>query len=216
MNDFVPWWKVWLQIAVVSVVLLRWTLRDDPVGRILRLFILAQIAYGIAQDQINARLSPEYFLVVHSPKLEGVTDPTLLALLWGFLGSWWGGLLIGLGVVLSGTLGPAPPITERRLHRPLACVLLFQAFVTALCGFAAWQIHGILGLSMPDGLASLVPEARRGALVAVAASHIGTYLSAVAGAVVLCVWVALNRPAPQVAPAAAWCQPTAFPHEVAG
>jgi len=193
MDDFLPWWKVGLQVVVVAVVLLRWTLRDDPTGRILRLFILAQVAYGVLQDQINARLCPEYFTVVHSPKLDGITDPTLLGLLWGFLGSWWGGLLMGLGVVLSGTLGPAAPVQERHLYRPLVCVLLFQAFVTAACGFAAWQIHGILGLSMPEGLAALIPAERRGALVAVAASHVGTYLSAITASVALCVWVAMTR-----------------------
>src|SRR4051812_28725445 len=65
----------------------------------------AIVGYAILQDQVSARLCPEYFTVYHQP-IPGVTDPTLLGICWGFLGGWWGGVVVGYVAGLLATLGP--------------------------------------------------------------------------------------------------------------
>lgn len=50
--------------------------------------IAAAIFYGIAHDQITARVCVEYFTIGHLPVFK-TTSPTLLALGWGVLATWW-------------------------------------------------------------------------------------------------------------------------------
>ena len=49
--------------------------------------IAACVAYGIAHDQITARICVEYFTVGH-PQIVPSRDPTILAFVWGVVASW--------------------------------------------------------------------------------------------------------------------------------
>ena len=82
----------------------------------------AIVGYAILQDQVSARLCPEYFTVLHRP-IPGVTDPTLLGVCWGFLGGWWGGVLLGYTVGLAATLGDRPKLSPRELVWPLGLLV---------------------------------------------------------------------------------------------
>lgn len=112
-------WRLWTQLAVVGAALAVAALRPLPALRVVVGCVAATVAYGAAQDQFTARLCPEYFTVAHNP-IPGVTDPTLLGLVWGFLGGWWGGLMLGLGLAAAARAGPAPPAPARTLVRAVA------------------------------------------------------------------------------------------------
>jgi hypothetical protein len=53
----------------------------------------------------------------------------------------------------------------------------------------------VLGVSVGEPWATLVPPAHHRGLVAVTVTHVVTYATAVAGGVAACAWVGLRRPA---------------------
>ena len=63
--------------------------------KIVLLCILSAILYGILQDQVTARVCVEYFTIGHPPVFN-TESPTLLALGWGVIATWWVGLLLGI------------------------------------------------------------------------------------------------------------------------
>jgi hypothetical protein len=66
-------------------------------------------------------------------------------------------------------------------------------FVTALTG-ATVAVHAEkFGVTFQPGLDAVVPPERQRAAFVVACYHLAAYASAVAGSVVLCVWVAVER-----------------------
>ena len=56
--------------------------------------VIAAVSYGIAHDQVTARVCVEYFTVGH-PTMFDTDDPTRLGLGWGIIATWWVGLLLG-------------------------------------------------------------------------------------------------------------------------
>ena len=81
--------------------------------------IAAAVFYGIAHDQVTARVCVEYFTIGHPPVFH-TTSPTLLALGWGALATWWVGLPLGIFLACASRLGAWPRLTVRDLVRPLS------------------------------------------------------------------------------------------------
>jgi hypothetical protein len=185
-------WRIASQVLVIGAFLLYVSLRPTPQMRILRMCIVAQVAYGMLQDQVSARLCPEYFTIAH-PRIEGLENPTLLGIAWGFLGSWWGGLLLGLVLALAAVAGRRQPLPVEALRRPLLLVLVGQAVATALCEISVAYNARILGVSLGEPWASTVPHDRQLNLLVVACGHLATYVSAVLGGVTLCAWSVWKR-----------------------
>lgn len=152
----------------------------------------AMVGYAVLQDQVSARLCPEYFTVLHPP-IPGLSDPTLLGISWGFLGAWWGGVLLGFALALTATVGSRPPLAPRELVRPLAALVGVLAAVTALTGFAVWHHANLLGVSLDPQMSLLVPKERHRGLLTVACYHFTAYVTAAVGSAVLCMWVSGER-----------------------
>src|SRR5688500_9214653 len=74
----------------------RWTATQIMhVLRSVGLSLLAAIGYGVAHDQVTARICVEYFTLGHPP-LFPPDSPTFPALGWGVAATWWVGLPLGL------------------------------------------------------------------------------------------------------------------------
>lgn len=187
-------WRIVTQLVAVPLLLaycLAHRRRTDL--HIIAVCIVAMTVYGVVQDQFSARLCPEYFTVGHPP-IEGLTDPTLLGLAWGFLGAWWGGLLMGASLGLTATLGdPATRLSLREVLPGVGVVMGVIALGTLLAGASAWVNGGVVGLSLGGPLGQAVPEASHRAFFTVACAHFGTYVTAVAGSVALCLLAAWQR-----------------------
>jgi len=56
--------------------------------RIVLTCVVASVLYGILHDQVTAHICVEYFSVFHSPVFP-TESPTLLALGWGVIATWW-------------------------------------------------------------------------------------------------------------------------------
>jgi hypothetical protein len=182
-------WRIVTQLVAVPLLLAYCLARRRTDLRIIALCIVAMAGYGMVQDQVSVRLSREYFTVGHPP-IEGLEDPTLLGIAWGFLGGWWGGMLMGMVLGLAATLGKKPQLSVRELLPGVGWLLLVVAGGTLLAGGSAWYNCGITQVRLGGGWASAVPEGGHRAFLTVACAHLGTYLTAVAGTVVLCLYVA--------------------------
>lgn len=160
--------------------------------RITLLGVLAAVVYAVVQDQVSARLCPEYFTVFHPP-IPGLTDPTLLGLTWGFLGAWWPGLLLGYAAGLAATVGRRPPLALRDLMRPVLLLVAIIGAVVAVTGLSVWRHVELLGLRLDPLFVNLLPSERHRALFVVACYHFVAYVTALLGGVALCVWIWMER-----------------------
>jgi len=164
----------------------------SPYIRIVGLCMAAMVAYGILQDQITARFCPEYFTVGHQP-IEGLHEPTLLGLAWGFLGSWWGGLFLGLALAGSSQLGSKPPLKLGQLAMPLLVLIVSVGTIAALFGVGTASNANVLQVSIGEPWASQIDPDRHRNMLVVANVHFGAYSSSILGSIVLCLWVARRR-----------------------
>jgi len=81
--------------------------------------VAAAVVYGIAHDQVTARVCVEYFTIGHPP-IFGTDDPTLLAFGWGTLATWWVGLGLGVALAFVARAGSRPKRSAASLVRPVA------------------------------------------------------------------------------------------------
>ena len=72
--------------------------------------VFASIVYGILHDQVTARVCVEYFTIGHPPVFN-TNDPTLLAIGWGIIATWWVGLILGIPLAVAARAGNRPPRT---------------------------------------------------------------------------------------------------------
>lgn len=187
-----PWYKLAVPAAAVGGLAVFCLLRPAARPRIMLLAVTVLCGYAVLQDQVSARLCPEYFTVLHNP-VPGVADPTLLGLVWGFLGAAPGGLVLGYALGLAATAGRHPSWGVRRLVRPLLALIGFVGFVTAVTGLAVWRHLDLFGVRFESDVAAAVPAGRQRAAFVVACYHLAAYAASAAGSVGLCVWVGVRR-----------------------
>jgi len=186
-----PWYRIAAPI-VACLVLFAVAAAGYTRFRFAALGLIAIVGYGVLQDQISVRLCPEYFTVFHPP-IAGVSDPTLLGVAWGFLGSWWGGICLGYSAGLTATLGKRPKLSPRELVVPLVILLLVLAAVVSIAGLSVWRHAEMFEVKLDQGFNAMLPLERHRGLLIVACYHMVAYAVAILGGLVLCVWIHLER-----------------------
>jgi hypothetical protein len=160
--------------------------------RIIGLALLSAIAYGIIHDQITARICVEYFTMGHPP-IFSTTSPTLLALGWGVVATWWVGLPLGLVLSLAARGGTRPALCAADLRRPIAVLLLAMGACAALAGV----VGGILAVAgkiyLVPPMSKLVPVDHHIPFLVDRWMHSASYASGILGGVSLAVWVWRRR-----------------------
>ena len=99
--------------------------------------IAAAIAYGIAHDQITVRICLEYFTIGHPPVFP-TRNPTLLAIGWGIIATWWVGVLLGVPLAIVARAGSRPKRTVGTLVRPVVWLLAVMAVFAIIAGLTGW------------------------------------------------------------------------------
>lgn len=163
---------------------------------IVAMCITAAIAYGIAHDLVTAHLCVEYFTIGHPPVF-GTESPTLLALGWGVIATWWVGLILGLLLAFAAVRGRRPVRTARSLVRPVAVLLLVMAVGAALAGLIGLFVARQGWVILLEPLASRVPVERHVVFLADLWAHSASYLFGFVGGLVLAggVWRSRRRTA---------------------
>jgi hypothetical protein len=182
------WNAVWIVVAALCLAWLAGFVlfRGPEWARIVALAIGAAVFYGLVHDQITARISIEYLTIGH-PRLFAHDDPTIHALAWGVLATWWVGLMLGLPLALAARRGERPKIAARELVRPIAWLL----GVMAVCALVAGCI-GHFGAQrgwfvLFGDLAQRVPDDRKVAFLSAGWAHAASYLAGFCGGIVLIV-----------------------------
>jgi hypothetical protein len=105
--------------------------------KIIAVFVLGAVAFGLVHDQITARICVEYFTIAHE-RIISSESPTILGLVWGVVATWWAGALVGILVALAAREGPAPQLAARDFFRPalfLASLMGVSALLAGVAGY---------------------------------------------------------------------------------
>lgn len=159
--------------------------------KILLLSIAASVIYGILHDLVTAHVCVEYFTIGHPPVFH-THSPTLLALGWGTIASWWMGAFLGAFLGLAAIYGPYPVFTARQLLRPMGILLMglgLCALVSGIFGYLAARNGWIDALDY-GGIFS--PE-KAWRFTADYWAHSASYFAGALGGLGLCFWVILQR-----------------------
>ncbi len=91
--------------------------------KILLFTIFASVIYGWLHDLVTAHVSPAYFLPPHHMIIIETESPLLLALIWGFVATWWMGAFFGFFLATAATLGKNP-LSFVQLKKPITFGLI--------------------------------------------------------------------------------------------
>jgi hypothetical protein len=163
---------------------------------IIGLCVLAAIVYGIAHDQVTARVCVEYFTIGHPPIFD-TESPTLLGLGWGVLASWWVGLFLGIGLALAARAGKRPRRQVRSFVVPVALLMAFTGCAAVAAGVAGYCLASLNLVKLVGPLAVEVPPHRHVVFLADAWAHGASYVVGTVGGLGLIVhtWRSRRQPA---------------------
>jgi hypothetical protein len=156
------------------------------------LSIAAAVAYGIAHDQVTARICVEYFTIGH-PRVIDSTSPTALAFAWGVLATWWVGLIGGVALAAAARAGTRPKGGAGRMVRPLAYLLVVMALSSAAAGLCGYLLASSGAVNLVEPLASAVPSDRHVPFLVDLWAHSAAYLVGFVGILVLSVRIWRKR-----------------------
>lgn len=159
---------------------------------IVAMAVFAGIAYGILHDQVTARVCVEYFTIGHPPLIAS-RSPTLLALAWGVVATWWFALPLGVALASSARLGERTRLTASQLVQPVVVLLAAMgaaAFLSGVTGYVLAVRHVIV----PNEWVLLhIPSDTQSAFIADSWAHLASYLAGFFGAIILCLYVWHSR-----------------------
>jgi hypothetical protein len=148
---------------------------------------LAAILYGVIHDQVTARICLEYFTVFHPPVF-ATQSPTLLAMGWGIIATWWAGAIIGCLIAIAAQLGTRAQLTARDVMPMIGWLLLFMA-----CCAVVFGIIGYFKGVMPIGDDAMIPVSMQRRFLADWWAHSASYSSGFIGGLALCGIIAVKR-----------------------
>ncbi len=161
--------------------------------KIIGLGVISAIAYGIAHDNVTARVCVEYFTIGHARIFGETESPTILAFGWGFAATWWVGLALGIFLALTCRLGRKPKLAVKDLLKPVGWLLLTMACVSLVAGFVGYHAASRRWIWLVGDLAANVPKPKHDAFLADAFAHFAAYGTAFLGGMTLAVWATIRR-----------------------
>lgn len=160
--------------------------------KIVLLSIAAAVTYGVLHDQVTARVCVEYFTIGHPP-IFNTNSPTLLALGWGVIATWWMGLLLGIPCAAAARVGSLPKTDAAQLIRPIGILLVVMGCISLAAGLAGHEAASAGVVSLVEPLESSVPAEKHIAFITDLWAHLAAYATGFFGGLALCVWVLVGR-----------------------
>lgn len=160
--------------------------------KIILLSVAAAVTYGVLHDQVTARVCLEYFTVGH-PRLFASEDPTLLALAWGTLATWWFGLFLGIPLALIARRGPPPKVDARTLIVPMLVLMAVVASAALLAGSVGYCCADWRFAPLIEPVLRVLPEETRAPYLADSFAHLTGYLTGFMGATMVWMWTWRRR-----------------------
>ena len=150
------------------------------------------VVYGVIHDQVTARICVEYFTIGH-PAIFATDDPTLLGLGWGFVATWWVGLLLGVPLASACRWGRWPRREPRTLWRLLFRLALFSFANAAVAGLVGWWLASRGWVQLLPPLADRVPPERHVPFLIALWAHNASYLTGFVGGFVIILLILRDR-----------------------
>ncbi len=113
--------------------------------------IATTIIYGILNDQVTARICPEYFNKgFHKRQLTfwpqstyknwlGSDSPTKLGISWGFRGTWNVGLILSIPLAIAARVGSWPRLSIFEMIKPLGLAMIGTGLFACLAGIKGYN-----------------------------------------------------------------------------
>jgi hypothetical protein len=160
--------------------------------KIVLLCIVSAVLYGILHDQVTARVCVEYFTIGHPPVFN-TEEPTLLAIGWGTIATWWVGAMLGLLAVPACRLGAWPKLDAAQLTRPVGRLMIVTACASLLAGITGYFAAKAGAIRLLGSMAYQVPAAKHIAFLADLWAHLAAYGVGFVGGIVICGWMLFRR-----------------------
>ena len=160
--------------------------------RIILLCIGSAIVYGIAHDQITARICVEYFTIGHPPMFD-TDSPTLLGLGWGVIATWWVGAMLGVPLAIAARAGSRPKRSAASMIRPIGILLAIMALGAICAGVIGYVLAKQGVVVLPEWLAYLIRPDRHVPFMVDVWAHNASYLIGFIGGIVLVVKTWMSR-----------------------
>ena len=152
----------------------------------------AAVTYGVINDQFLAHISVQYFTIGHVDYLR-TGRPEMLAFEWGFLGTWWVGLTLGIPVALAATVGPAPRLRGRDFVRPLVILMSLMAIGAVVAWITAYLLASTGIAQISDVVRPGVNPDERYRYYADFWANIAGYVIGPLGGITVLVWTGARR-----------------------
>lgn len=156
----------------------------------------AAILYGIVHDQITIRVCPEYFTVAH-PHILNTDSLTLIALGWGVVATWWGGLAAGILFAFAARAGSPTKFTWRRFVRPALVLLFVMAVCATVAGFIGHWLSRAGQIPSVQAWGSMLSVEKQPGFMADLFAHAISYLVGGVGSLIIALAIAWQRFAEQ-------------------
>ena len=154
--------------------------------------IIAAVCYGIAHDQVTARVCVECFTVGHPPVF-GTDNPTLLGIGWGIIATWWVGLLLGVPLAVVARGGARPKRSADSLVRPIVYLLGVMTLSAFVAGAAGWLLASSGAVFLVGPIARELTPDRHVPFLADMWAHSASYLVGLIGGIVVIVGMWRSR-----------------------
>ncbi len=159
---------------------------------IVTLCVAASVLYGILHDMVTTRVCLEYFTVFH-PRVIASEDPTLLALTWGVIATWWMGAGLGVVLALAAPAGERPKMDVPDLVRPVGFLLLIMGAGSLLAGFAGYFGSRAGWWRLTQAWSSKIPRGRHDRFLADLWAHNAAYGLGFFGGLGVIAWAWFER-----------------------
>jgi hypothetical protein len=154
--------------------------------------VIAAVCYGIAHDQVTARVCVEYFTIGHPPVF-GTDDPTLLGIGWGIIATWWVGLFLGVPLAVVARAGSRPKRSVGSLVLPVGWLLAVMAMFALASGLTGWLLARSGTIFLVGPIANELPTDRHAPFLADLWAHSASYLVGLVGGIFVMVYVWRSR-----------------------
>jgi hypothetical protein len=160
--------------------------------KIIVICVCGAVLYGIVHDQVTARICVEYFSVFHPP-IFPTQSPTLLALGWGVIATWWVGAFLGVLLAFAARAGSRTTIVASELLVPITKLLVMMGVLAVVAGLAGFVLGSRGSIAPPEWIASVLPQARHARFMADWWAHIASYFVGFFGGIALCIMTFRSR-----------------------
>jgi hypothetical protein len=154
--------------------------------KIVLVCVIAAVLYGVVHDQITVRICLEYFTVFH-PRVFVTQSPTLLAVGWGIIATWWMGAFLGVLLAFAARAGSYPKLSAINLLKPIGKLLGLMAGSAVFAGLLGFVLARQDIVSPPPWVSLSLSQGAHARFMADWWTHNASYAVAFFGGIALCV-----------------------------